>query len=99
MTDKPNTRPWDDPEETDEEAMLALLYGKYPRMLEDMEFYVSIMNRGASFSIAIVKVLHWLCLEFIQLHIRTPRWVKVVFSWPNLLGYAAAAMVMWLFVW
>lgn len=98
MSDKPNTRPWDDPEEIDDEAVLALLYGKYPHMQEDMVFYANIMDRGASLSIAIATVLHGLCLKFIQLHIRTPRWVKrtIYYVYRFLIGFTAAATIMWL---
>jgi hypothetical protein len=101
MTDKPNTRPWGEPEddnELDDEAVLALLYGKYPRMQEDMVFYASIMERGAAFSVAIVTALHCLCLGFIQLHIRTPRGVKrtIYYASRFLIGFTAAATVMWL---
>jgi hypothetical protein len=100
MTNKPNTRPWDDTEE-DDEATLAQLYGKYPRMQEDMALYVSIMNRGASFSIALVKVLHGLCLGFIQLHIRTPRWVRSVLFYGSagFVGAGAGFAIVVLFVW
>ncbi len=99
MTDKPNTRPWDNIRtEEDDEAALAMLYAKYPRMQEDMALYASIMERGAVFAIAIATVLHQSCLTFIQLHIRTPRWVKrvVYYAGRFLIGFAAAATVMWL---
>lgn len=100
-SDKPNTRPWGEPgdnDELDDESVLALLYGKYPRMQEDMAFYASIMERGAAFSVFIVTVLHGLCLMFIQQHIRTPRWVKrtIHYAVRFLIGFAAAATVMWL---
>jgi hypothetical protein len=101
MTDKPNTRPWgdnDNTEELDDEAVLALLYGKYPQMQEDMALYANIMDRGAAFSVAIVTVLHGLCLGFIQLHIRTPRWVKrtIYYASRFLIGFTIAAGIMWL---
>ena len=97
MTDKPNTRPWDDAEEEDE-AILVALYAKYPDMERDMATYARVMERGAAFSIAIAALLHQSCLTFIQLHIRTPRWVKrvVYFTSRFLIGFAAAATVMWL---
>ena len=100
-SDKPNTRPWGEPEDTeelDDEAVLALLYGKYPRMQEDMVLYASIMERGAAFSVFLVTALHGLCLGFIQLHIRTPRWVKrtTYYAFRFLIGFTAAATIMWL---
>ena len=98
-SDKPNTRPWDDPEEDeDDEAILALLYGKYPRMQEDMLLYANIMTWGASFAMTMARVLHGLCLRFIQLHIRTPRWVKrtIYYASRFLIGFTFAAGIMWL---
>jgi hypothetical protein len=97
-SDKPNTRPWDDPEEhLDDEAVLALLYGKYPRMHEDMALYANIMGRGAAFSIGVAQVTHCLCLMFIQLHIRTPRWVKraTYYAGCFLIGFTIASGIMW----
>ena len=99
MTDKPNTRPWDDPEDDEYDRAFAYLLARYPDMERDMAIYAKIMERGAALALAIASALQWLCTAVIMTHIRTPRWVKIVFSWPNLLGYAAAAMVMWLFVW
>jgi hypothetical protein len=100
MTDKPNTRPWDDTDELDDEAVLALLYGKYPRMQEDMEFYVNIMERGAYFAMTMARMLHGLCLVFIQLHIRTPRWVKRTLYYAGCfaLGFTVAAGLGWLVI-
>ena len=102
MTDKPNTRPWDDPEDNDaeDEAMLEWLYGRYPRMQENMVFYANIMERGASFAITMAGWLHWLCMAFIQLHIRTPRWVwRVGFiALCFLTGFAVTTGITWLAV-
>jgi len=98
VTNKPNTRPWDNPEE-DYDHALAYLLARYPGVEHDLVTYAKIMERGAALALAIASALQWLCTAVIMTHIRTPRWVKIVFSWPNLLGYAAAAMVMWLFVW
>lgn len=101
-SDKPNTRPWGEPEDNDaeEEAVLEWLYGRYPRMQENMVFYANIMAWGASFSITLAQWLHWLCMTFIHLHIRTPRWVwRVGFIALCFLGgFAATATVSWLFV-
>lgn len=98
MTDKPNTRPWDDPEDNDaeDEAMLE----RYPRMQENMVFYEGIMTWGASFAITMAGWLHWLCMAFIQLHIRTPRWVwRVGFaSLCFLAGLAVTTGITWLLV-
>lgn len=95
MTDKSNKRPWDDPEDAVYEAQLKACYAKYPRMQENMAFYASIMERGAAFSLLFAAVVHWLCTEFIQLHIRTPLWVwRVAFvSLCFLGGYAATATI------
>jgi hypothetical protein len=102
MTDKPNTRPWDNihiEEEDDEyDHALAYLLARYPDVEYDMATYAKIMERGAAFAIAFAGALQWLCTAVIMTHIRTPRWVKIVFSWQNLIGFAVAATVMWLFV-
>ena len=102
MTDKPNTRPWDNIriEEDDEyDHALAYLLARYPDVEYDMATYAKIMEWGAAFAITFAGALQWLCTAVIMTHIRAPRWVKIVFSWQNLIGYAAAATVMWLFVW
>jgi hypothetical protein len=100
MTNKPNTRPWDDTEE-DDEATLAQLYGKYPRMQEDMALYVNIMERGAYFAMTMARMLQGLCLGFIQLHIRTPRWVRRVLFYGSagVVGAGAGLAIVALFVW
>ena len=100
MTDKPNTRPWGNNDNTDaeDEAALAMLYAKYPRMQEDMALYASIMEWGAGFAITFAGALQRLCTAVIMTHIRTPRWVKRVAYYAGrfLIGFAVAATVMWL---
>ena len=93
-----NKRPWDDPEDGNDEAILEAFFEHFPHLQDNMRFYASVMERGAAFSVAIVTVLHQLCLGFIQLHIRTPRWVwRVTFvSLCFLGGFAATATVSWL---
>jgi hypothetical protein len=93
-----NKRPWDDPEDAVHEAALEAFYARFPHLQENMVFYADIMAWGAHFSIALAQAVHWLCTEFIQLHIRTPRWVwRVAFvSLCFLVGFAATATVSWL---
>ena len=100
MTDKPNTRPWDDPEDDEHEYVMAFLLARYPDVERDMALYESIMNKGASLAMAIGNGLHWLCTAIVMTHIRTPRWVKRVLFYGSAAaaGFTAAAGIMWLLV-
>lgn len=100
MTNKPNTRPWDNPEEDDDHA-LAYLLARYPGVEHDMATYAKIMERGAALALAIASALQWLCTAVIMTHIRTPRWVKRVLFYGS--AVVVGAGVGWtigvLFVW
>jgi len=101
MTNKPNTRPWDNIriEEDDEyDHALAYLLARYPDVEYDMATYAKIMEWGAASAIAFAGALQWLCTAVIMTHIRTARWVwRVAFvSLCFLVGFAATATVSWL---
>lgn len=98
MTNKPNTRPWDDPEDDEYDRAFAYLLARDPDMERDMALYASIMERGASLALTIASALQWLCTAAIMTHIRTPRWVKrtIYYAGRFLIGFTAAAGIMWL---
>jgi hypothetical protein len=103
VTDKPNTRPWDnihiEEEEEDEyDHALAYLLARYPDVEYDMATYAKIMEWGAASAITFAGALQWLCTAVITTHIRTPRWVKrvVYYAGRFLIGFAVAATIMWL---
>jgi len=100
MTNKPNTRPWDNPEE-DYDHALAYLLARYPGVEHDLVTYAKIMERGAALALAIASALQWLCTAVIMTHIRTPRWVKRVLFYGSavVVGAGAGLAVVALFVW
>jgi hypothetical protein len=100
MNDKPNTRPWDDPEDKEDEYAMVFLMARYPDMEHDMALYESIMTRGAALSISIAGVLHWVCTAVVMTHIRTPRWVKRTLYYAGCfaLGFTVAAGLGWLVI-
>ena len=99
MTNKPNTRPWDDPE--DDDHALAYLLARYPGVEHDLATYAKIMERGAALALAIASALQWLCTAVIMTHIRTPRWVKRVLFYGSavVVGAGAGLAIVALFVW
>ena len=104
MTNKPNTRPWDNirTEEDDEyDHALAYLLARYPGVEHDMATYAKIMERGAALALAIASALQWLCTAVIMTHIRTPRWVRRVLFYGSavVVGAGAGLAIVALFVW